>query len=154
MPPLLIIEPSAFSGCQPGEIFFNNLSSPIDETYLIEWDFGDGAKGSEISPTHTYETAGTFSVTVEVTSPIGCTTDAFFPDCITLDPSPIADFIFSPPVITSLNPTVDFTDLSTGADRWLWQFDEDGTSKLQNPSFTFPDTGLQKVLLNIVSLAD
>ncbi|MEZ5031688.1 MAG: PKD domain-containing protein [Saprospiraceae bacterium] len=149
VPPLLIIEPSAFSGCQPGEIFFNNLSSPIDETYLIEWDFGDGTKGSEISPTHTYETAGTFSVTVEVTSPIGCTTDAFFPDWITIDPSPIADFTFSPPVITSLNPTVDFTDLSTGADRWLWQFDEDGTSKLQNPSFTFPDTGFQKVLLTV-----
>ena len=64
VPPLLIIEPSSFTGCQPETIFFNNLSSPIDETYLINWQFGDGNTGSDISPTHTYEDAGLFSVSV------------------------------------------------------------------------------------------
>lgn len=149
VPPLLIIEPSSFTGCQPATIFFNNLSSPIDETYLINWQFGDGNTGSDISPTHTYEDAGLFSVSVEITSPIGCTTSAFFQDWIKIDPSPDANFFYSPNPISSLDPKVTFTDLSTGADRWLWQFDTDGTSKLQHPTFTFPDTGLQRVILTV-----
>lgn len=149
VPPLLIIEPSSFVGCQPADIFFNNLSSPIDNTYLVEWNFGDGSSGSAISPTHTYNDAGLFSVSVTITSPIGCSTSASFQDWITIDASPIANFSYSPQPISSLNPEVSFTDLSIGGDRWLWQFDTDGTSKLQNPSFTFPDTGLQRVLLTV-----
>lgn len=149
VPPLLIIEPSSFIGCQPANIVFNNLSSPIDSTYLIKWEFGDGKTGSDISPTHLYETPGLFSVSVEITSPIGCSTSAFFQDWITVDPSPTANFTYQPNPISSLNPEVTFTDLSIGADRWLWQFDSDGTSKLQHPAFTFPDTGLQRVLLTV-----
>ena len=41
-PPLIIVEPSSFVGCPPAMISFENLSSPIDETYDIFWDFGDG----------------------------------------------------------------------------------------------------------------
>ncbi|MCC6280301.1 MAG: gliding motility-associated C-terminal domain-containing protein, partial [Saprospiraceae bacterium] len=47
----------------------------------------------------------------------------------------------------NLNSTVDFTDLSLEANRWNWQFDRYATSNLQNPTFTFPDTGLMKIRL-------
>ena len=79
VPPVLIIQPSTFNGCQPQEVFFNNLSSPIDETYDIIWDFGDGGIGTDISPTYVYNDVGVYDVSVSVTSPIGCSTSAFFP---------------------------------------------------------------------------
>ena len=41
VPPLIIIEPSTFVGCPPAGVEFVNLSSPIDSTYEIAWDFGD-----------------------------------------------------------------------------------------------------------------
>ena len=47
-PPLVIVEPSTFVGCLPASVFFDNLSSPIDETYDVLWDFGDGQMGDDL----------------------------------------------------------------------------------------------------------
>ena len=147
VPPLLIIEPSTFDGCSPQDVFFNNLSVPIDSTYDIVWDFGDGTTGSAISPTHLYENPGLYDVSLSVTSPIGCFTSAFFPDWINVEPSPVADFIFSPNNPTNFQPQVDFTDQSIDPIAWQWDFGGVGFSIDQNPTFTFPDTGLQEITL-------
>ncbi len=149
VPPLLIVEPSTFVGCQPASILFNNLSSPIDSTYTILWDFGDGNVSSDISPVHLYEQSGTYTVSLEVISPIGCSKAVTFDNWIRVDPSPEASFSWTPEELSQLRPEVRFTDLSTGADRWSWQFDDDGTSKLRHPTFVFPDTGLQRVVLTV-----
>ncbi len=149
VPPLIIIDPSRYIGCTPAEIFFNNLSTPIDSTYHIVWDFGDGNTTTNvISPTHIYENPGVYDVKVAITSPIGCFTSDEFKNLIRVEPSPHADFTFSPDsLLSNFNNTVQFTDLSTGANRWNWTFDRFGTTTKQNPLFTFPDTGLMKVTL-------
>ena len=38
----------------------------------IDWDFGDGTTGTGLSPTHCYNTPGTYSVTVTATTLSGC----------------------------------------------------------------------------------
>ena len=146
-PPILIIEPSIYKGCIPQNVFFNNLSTPIDDTYEILWDFGDGSTSDEISPTYIYETPGIYDVTLSVTSPIGCSISDFFPNLITVEPSPIADFIFTPNPPSNFQPEVEFTDLSIDAAQWFWNFDEMDNSFEQNPVYTFPDTGLQQITL-------
>lgn len=149
VPPLLIIEPSTFLGCVPASIFFNNLSAPIDESYTILWDFGDGSTGTDISPEHTYTEPGMYSVSLEITSPIGCHTEAFFQNWIQIEPSPVAGFTFTPQTVNSLNPEVRFFDQSSDAAAWYWLFGDKGTSTLTNPAFVFPDTGLQTVVLTV-----
>jgi len=141
VPNLIVIAPSSFVGCQPASIFFDNLSSPIDEAYDISWDFGDGGTASSISPTYTYETPGTFTVSVDIVSPIGCQTDTTFADLITVLPSPVAGFSFSPLRPSNLEPTVSFTDESQDAIRWLYDFGSNRSSTLPEPTYTFPDTG-------------
>lgn len=149
VPPLIIIRPDAYAGCAPADIFFDNLSTPIDASYLIEWDFGDGnSLTNVISPTHTYTTPGTYDVRVSITSPIGCNISDFFNNLIRIEPSPTANFTFDPLLgLTNLNSTVQFTDLSIDANRWNWQFDRFGITNEQNPSFNFPDTGLMQIRL-------
>lgn len=149
VPPLIIIQPSRYIGCSPAEIFFNNLSSPIDSTYTIVWNFGDGGTSTGvISPTHVYSKPGVYDVQVAITSPIGCYTADTFLNLIRVEPSPIADFTFSPDSLLSrFNNTITFTDQSIDANRWHWEFDQYGTSTKQNPTFSFPDTGLMKVTL-------
>ncbi len=149
VPPLIIIQPSKFLGCPPANIFFNNLSSPIDSTYKIVWDFGDGTSGNGvISPTHKYENAGVYNVSVAITSPIGCVAYDTFPKLIRVEPSPVADFSYSPDsLLNTFNNRVQFTDLSSGVNRWNWIFDKYGNTTAQNPAFTFPDTGIMKVTL-------
>lgn len=147
VPELLIIEPSNQLGCVPADIFFNNLSVPIDDSYDINWSFGDGNTSTMISPSHVYQDTGKFSVHLAVTSPIGCFTERTFNQLIDIDPSPIADFTFSPDNPSNFAPMVTFTDQSTGVAQWLWNFADLGTSTLQNPAFVFPDTGRFEILL-------
>lgn len=145
VPSLIVIAPSDFVGCEPATIFFDNLSFPIDSTYDIFWDFGDGGTSTDISPTYTFEEPGDFTVSVDITSPIGCETDTIFPNLIEILPSPDAGFSFQPEVPSNLNPTVFFNDESTGGISWLWDFGIGRNSSQRSPSFTFPDTGRYEV---------
>ncbi|HHM21513.1 MAG TPA: PKD domain-containing protein [Bacteroidetes bacterium] len=147
VPPLLVVAPSELISCQPARIFFDNLSSPVDEHYDVQWGFGDGGSGTAISPFYTYEEVGTYSVTLSITSPLGCRIDTVWNDLITVLPSPTANFTFSPNQPSNLVPTVSFSDQSMGAVGWKWSFGDIGASIEQNPVFTFPDTGLQAIEL-------
>jgi gliding motility-associated-like protein len=148
-PPLIVVRPNSYLGCIPGDITFNNLSSPIDESYNIKWDFGDGNTVENIiSPSHIYYEKGVYDVSVAITSPIGCYIDTVFKNLIRVEPSPTAAFTCDPETgLTNLNSTVQFIDQSLETNRWNWTFDKYGTSKETNPSFTFPDTGLVQVRL-------
>jgi len=145
VPDLIVIAPSEFVGCEPASITFNNLSFPIDTTYDVVWDFGDGKKGSGLSPTHEYTEPGVFTVSLDITSPIGCTTDTTFFDLIEILPSPDAGFTYSPNNPSNIEPTVQFIDQSKEAQSWRWDFAGISFSLLPSPVFTFPDTGLQVV---------
>ena len=41
-PALLDILPDKFRACVPAVVNFDNLSIPVDSTYEVKWDFGDG----------------------------------------------------------------------------------------------------------------
>lgn len=147
VPELLVVAPSEYIGCSPAEIFFDNLSTPVNESYTVIWDFGDGNGANTISPTHIYEDIGTFTVSLEIISPLGCQTDTTWQDLITVLPSPVADFRYSPSSLSNLQPTASFTDESIEAIKWKWTFGGSGYSTEQNPTHTFPDTGMQVVQL-------
>ncbi len=68
-------------------------------------------------------------------------------------PVPVAAFSASPQPTTILDPQIFFTDQSTGAiTSWSWSFGDltGATSTLQNPNFTYPDTGCYPVTLIVV----
>lgn len=145
VPQALIINPDRFTDCIPTTVTFNNLSIPIDETYDINWDFGDGNTSTEISPVHTYTEPGTYSVNVDVTSPIGCYLETDFVDFLNLKPSPISEFSFSPEKVSTINNVVNFDDQSTGGSSWYWDFGGVGRSYQREPTFTFQDSGSYEV---------
>ncbi len=153
VPALIIISPSSFLGCAPGEIIFTNLSTPIDDNYDIVWDFGDGTTGGDISPVHIYEDPGVFTVSIDITSPIGCKTDTVFPDLIKILPAPIADFLYYPNEPTNLDPTIVFTDQSSDAVSWQWDFNGVDYTFEQHPTYTFPDTGIQRIQLLVTHIS-
>ena len=146
-PALIVVEPSSFIGCEPLDIVLNNLSTPIDDSYTIIWDLGDGNISTDISPSFTYEMPGIYSLSVEITSPLGCFVEESWSNWIEVLPNPVADFTFSPERLSNFNSEAMFTDQSIDAVAWYWDFDGLGTSFLQNPVFNFPDTGQQIVSL-------
>ena len=122
VPPILIVGPSAAEVCEPGQVVFQNLSSPIDTTYRFEWKFGDGGLSRRLSPTYTYPNQGLYSVALSIVSPIGCRNDTVFKDLIRVKPTPQAAFAIEPPEVSNVFPDFQLEDQSTDAVRWLWQF--------------------------------
>ncbi len=153
IPPVIIPAPSAESGCEPLSVHFLNLSEPINEAYEIQWDFGDGHTEFGVSPSHTYENDGLYTLYLSITSPLGCFTDSVFPDLIEVLPSPVAGFTYNPTQPSNFEPLVHFTDQSIEAASWYWDFNGWGESYLPNPVFEFPDTGKQLVTQIVTHLS-
>jgi PKD repeat protein len=62
------ITSNATNGTAPATFEFGAEVAGGSEPYTIEWDFGDGSAGSDgESVVHTYEAAGTYTVTLTVT---------------------------------------------------------------------------------------
>lgn len=60
---------------------FTDLSTSADSW---SWDFGDGNMSNEQSPSHSYASAGTYTVCLETSN--GCSTDT---SCQTVGPVPV-----------------------------------------------------------------
>jgi PKD repeat protein len=43
------------------------ITTQHDETAVVEWEFGDGSQSTDLAPTHVYEAAGAYTVTLRVT---------------------------------------------------------------------------------------
>jgi PKD repeat protein len=116
------------------------------------WDFGDDATSTEQNPVHAYAAAGTYTVTLTVTNP-GGTDDEVKTDYITAYVAPVA--AFSADVTeAATDATVTFTDESTGVPtEWLWDFGDDTTSTLQNPTHSYTAAGVYEVTLTVTNAA-
>ena len=127
------------SGCAPLTVNFTDLSTGtnINSWY---WEFGDGGTSTAQNPSYPYNTVGTYTVSLTITSP-DCSRTETKTDYITVQEVPVADFSGTPDS-GDAPLTVDFTDESSGGPTtWSWDFGDGGTSPEQNPSYTYNDTG-------------
>lgn len=61
-----------------------------------------------------------------------------------LQHKPVADFSYA-----DNDLTISFTDLSTDAISWLWDFGDGNTSTVQNPTHSYPDYGNYEIFLYV-----
>jgi gliding motility-associated-like protein len=135
--PIVSFEADNFDGCIPVTVTFTNTSS-VPGTNCT-WNFGDGSTATGCNEvTHTFNNVGCFDVTLEVTSANGCTSSFTENDYICTSGYPIADFDFSPNDLTTINTSVNFTNFSSGASTYEWNFGDGQTSTDVNPSNTYP----------------
>ncbi|GAB4145331.1 MAG: hypothetical protein Fur0041_19970 [Bacteroidia bacterium] len=143
------------SGCSPLCVNFTDQTTVTNSSAAQWlWNFGDGGIDSIQNPQHCFINQGQYTITLTVTSQEGCVSTDSIPQYIDVIPGPVAAFTFSPQPTTLNNSTIYFTDQSTnGGVEWTWYFDENGSSStLQNPSYTYQDTGTFNVMM-IVSAA-
>ena len=92
------------------------------------WNFGDGGTSTLRNPSHTYHTAGTYTVTLTAINSAGSDGETKT-GYITVNPSviaPVAAFTGSPRTITA-GQNVQFTDQSTNnPTSWSWSFGDGG----------------------------
>jgi len=68
---------SATDLCLGEDLQLTDLSvSSLNRITSRSWDFGDGTTSIALNPTHTYSTAGNYTVTLTISDPSGCTATA------------------------------------------------------------------------------
>jgi len=126
-----IYEPAAnfsrpIKGCSPLTANYTDLSTSangnINSWY---WSFPGGNPSSSTvqNPTNiSYATAGSYSVSLSVTTVNGCRDSIKLP-MVEVYPWPTADFCVVPPTAPTTNPVFSFCDMwSKDVSQWTWNF--------------------------------
>ena len=139
-------------------IQFTDTSTDSDGIIVSwSWNFGDGSNSFVCNPTHTYDDAGTYIVTLRVSDNDGYTDvgseSIYVINVVPPIPSaPAANFTYLP-VHPTTSDTLQFTDTSTDLDgiivSWHWIFGDGNTSTMQNPTHRYTFTGNYSVTLEV-----
>jgi PKD repeat protein len=122
---------------------FNNLTP--EGSWTFRWDFDDGNFSNEVSPTHTYDAPGDYTVTLTA-STTQC--EDSIVHLVTIRPAaPVADFVQPEPGCAPLEIT--FQNNSQFATSYVWDFGNGSTSFKENPTFTYYESGIYDVTLTV-----
>jgi len=143
-PPVAAFIANVTSGTAPLTVNFTDQSTGSPTSWL--WDFGDGTTATEQNVSHTYTSAGNYTVNLTVANEKGNDSEVKTEYIIVSEPlsgTPVANFTANRTIGTA-PLAVKFTDASTGTvSSYSWDFDNDGTvdSIEQNPVYTYVAAG-------------
>jgi PKD repeat protein len=141
---------TTISGCTPLAVNFTDQSTPQSGVTSWAWNFGDGAASAAQNPSHTFTTAGTYTVQLTVNSTT-CSNTEIKTGYINVSSIPAAAFT-GLPNSGGAPLTINFTDQSTGVPAaWLWDFGDGSSSTLKNPSHQYDTPGTYTVTLTVTN---
>ncbi|MEM8887121.1 MAG: PKD domain-containing protein, partial [Bacteroidota bacterium] len=138
------------SACVPQNIVVASTSTSNANGVAITgyfWDFGTGSGLNSPTASFLYSTAGTYSVSLEVTDANGCKDTAS--KVVYIHPNPEIDFIAGDTVGCAVT-AISFTGVSTGVNApvlWEWDFGDGKSGTGQNPTNTYFNDGTYSVSL-------
>ncbi len=141
------------SGTVPLTVQFvdSSLNTPTSWTWL----FGDGGISTSQNPTHTYTTAGAYTVTLIATNSAGSNTvtESGYISVTKATSVPVVSFMAN--ITSGIVPlSVQFLDSSTNSpSSWVWSFGDGGTSTSPEPIHTYTTQGLYTVTLTATNSA-
>jgi len=142
------------AGCYPLPVqFTDNSVSNQGSINSWLWDFGDGATSTEQNPSHTYTSARNFSVTLQIKNTNGCISTLIRPSLVKINTGVLAQFRNDNPQTCTAPVTINFQNQSTGTGvvNYLWDFGDNTSSTLLNPSHTFSTQGSYTVKLIVTN---
>ena len=145
------LEASATTVCPDASVDFLAIGELAD----FVWNFGDGSSSSETAPSYAFSSPGTYTVSLQGTSPDGCLGIADQVEIQVLDPG-IASFVSDPDsgeTIVDPELTINFTDQSSGAVSYLWDFGDGDSSMMASPTHSWEKEGFYEVVLTITDAA-
>lgn len=157
LPPPVAAFTAGPGDCAPATVTFTDNSTGATQ---YSWNFGDPSSGpldssSQQSPSHIYNTAGTYNITLIVQNG-NCSDTIVVPNAVTISAQPTADMAASPETVSELYPEVIFSDLATGGTNCVLYFgDGDSTTNCNFGSVThvYPAAGTF-IAMYVVTNAD
>ena len=140
---------AAFSGpstaCINTPVIFTNTSSAHISS---SWNFGDGGTSTSDGGTHTYTTAGTYTVTLIISN--GPCLDTIT-HTITILPGAAASFIISPTNACPAPATASFTGSVPPGSTVVWKFGDGLSGGGTTTSHTYSNSGVDTVLMIVTN---
>ena len=144
------------TGCNCFTVTITNLSIGWDNVF---WYFGDGDTSMLTldTITHTYcnftDSLIVYPLELIVNNSDGCSSDTLVKSIVVL-PEVTAAFAINMGDTIGCHPyTVDFVNLSTGADTYLWDFGDGNTDTTFEPSYTFYNFDSTTVVYTVTLIA-
>lgn len=140
-------EISTTVGCDSLAVQFNDLSTPAGSVLSWNWNFGDGGTSTEQNPTHIYQNAGSYTVSLTISDDAGCTNTETKFNFVNYIPYPTPNFSAS---LTHVCPeqNITFNNLSSpDAVSFYWDFGDGNTSSLAYPVHAYSSPGVYTVTL-------
>ena len=148
--PMPVADFTAFptEGCTGMTVDFTNNST---NTADCDWTFGDPPTSDLCNPSHTYNTAGTYDVSLTVTSDMGCVDDTLMTQLITVYDAP--DVSFTSDTVAGCTPlTIQFSNTTPvaqiGSSTWI--FGNGDSSDGPDASTIYTEAGQYTVSLIVV----
>ncbi len=155
------IVPVADAGGPYGAIVNNAVSFNGDGSYdpdggnivSYAWNFGDGGQGSGKYPTHSYSTAGSYTVNLTVTDDEGQTASTSAGVTISESPKPVA--VIDGPSESEINENITFdasnSQYASGYEilTYEWDFGDGGTATGQTVQHTYTEENSYTVTLTV-----
>ena len=134
------------------DIGFTDQTTGDSGPFSCLWNFGDGTTSTESNPTHSYDTAGIYTVYLVATDSHGNKAVKTREQYITAAGPLSADFTSE--TIVETYEQFRFLDTTKGGFppyTYEWDFDNDGTvdSTESNPDWSYPDAGTYTVSLKV-----
>lgn len=130
------------SACIGQSIVFSNTSTGV--SLSAAWDFGDNTTSTSFAPTHAYTQTGSYTIKLIVTDATGCKDTLVRNNYVGVS-KPQANFTMSDTLAICPPLNVQFTNTSSGALNYFWNFGNGSTSSLQNPSAIYTTPGVYNI---------
>ena len=134
--PTVSFTADTLSGCAPLVVNFTNTTPGTAQNCV--WSFGDGFGQLCGNQPHTYLNPGVYTVSLTMQGAGGCPNSVTYTSYITVLPQPNAGFTFSPQLPNIDDSEVSFTNTSTNATNYVWEFGDFTSSTDVNPIHVFP----------------
>lgn len=124
-----IITADITNGCSPLQVTLG--TDPLSGTNY-EWQSNGSFIGSNQSIQVTFNNIGCYDISLKITGS-GCSSSTLLTDYICVESNPIVSFTASPNVLVNSSENVKFTNNTSGATSYLWNFGDSTSSNEINP---------------------
>lgn len=141
--------------CQLDSVQFTDVSTSQANTNIIRWNwnFGDGTTSNIQNPKHLYDTAGNYTVTLEVENDAGCI--GLTSKSIGIFPIPEAHFTALDRCVLDSVRFINSTTIKSGSiSSYKWDFGDIGNADsavVESPKYLYFSSGVYSVRLIAIS---
>ena len=125
--------------------FVNTSTITPADVLTYEWSFGDGTSSTDMDFDKVYDTQGSYTVNLVVTSSAGCLSSVN--QTVNVNPNPTANFVCQPVCEGQASVFQNNSYPNDGTLNFVWNFDDGNTSTEESPNYTYAGDGTYNVEL-------